>query len=90
MWSADGSLKGWGSADITRPAEIDGSGVVIEDLDLDLWVSADGSEVLRLDEDEFEASGLAASDPEAAARAVVALDELEVLGREGLIELLGR
>ncbi|WP_449345274.1 DUF402 domain-containing protein [Streptomyces narbonensis] len=55
------------SADITRPAEIDGSGVVIEDLDLDLWVSADGSEVLRLDEDEFEASGLAASDPEAAA-----------------------
>lgn len=71
-------------------AEIDGSGVVVEDLDLDLWVSADGSEVLRLDEDEFAASGLAASDPEAAERAVVALDELEVLGREGLIDLLGR
>ncbi|MEV7566824.1 DUF402 domain-containing protein [Streptomyces tanashiensis] len=88
VWSADGSLKGW-YCDITRPAVIDGSGVAVEDLDLDLWVSADGSEVLRLDEDEFAASGLTASDPEAAARAVVALDELEVLGREGLIDLLG-
>ncbi|MFB7396749.1 DUF402 domain-containing protein [Streptomyces sp. NPDC056191] len=87
VWSADGALKGW-YCDITRPAVIDGSEVVIEDLDLDLWVSADGSEVLRLDEDEFAASGLTASDPEAAACAVVALDELEVLGREGLIELL--
>ncbi|WP_369143403.1 DUF402 domain-containing protein [Streptomyces sp. R44] len=87
--SADGALKGW-YCDITRPAVIEGSAVVIEDLDLDLWVSADGSEVLRLDEDEFTASGLAASDPEAAARAVEALDELEALGREGLIELLGQ
>ncbi|MFJ5831317.1 DUF402 domain-containing protein [Streptomyces sp. NPDC093089] len=87
VWSADGALKGW-YCDITRPAVIDGSAVVVEDLDLDLWVSADGSEVLRLDEDEFAASGLAASDPEAAARAVVALDELEVLGREGLMDLL--
>ncbi|MEX0169356.1 DUF402 domain-containing protein [Streptomyces sp. LMG1-1-1.1] len=87
VWSADGALKGW-YCDITRPALIDGCAVVVEDLDLDLWVSADGSEVLRLDEDEFAASGLTASDPEAAARAVVALDELEVLGREGLMDLL--
>ncbi|MFF4872358.1 DUF402 domain-containing protein [Streptomyces sp. NPDC090109] len=85
--SADGSLKGW-YCDVTRPPVIGGSGVVVEDLDLDLWVSADGSEVLRLDEDEFAASGLAASDPEAAARAVAALDELEALGRDGLIGLL--
>ncbi|WP_329122368.1 DUF402 domain-containing protein [Streptomyces sp. NBC_01353] len=86
--SADGTLKGW-YCDVTRPAVIDGAEVVVEDLDLDLWVSADGSEVLRLDEDEFEASGLAASDPEAAACAVAALDELELLGRAGLRELLG-
>ncbi|MEW1904901.1 MULTISPECIES: DUF402 domain-containing protein [unclassified Streptomyces] len=85
--SADGSLKGW-YCDVTRPPVIDGSGVVVEDLDLDLWVSADGGEVLRLDEDEFAASGLAASDPEAADRAVAALDELEALGRDGLIGLL--
>ncbi|MGV9689935.1 DUF402 domain-containing protein [Streptomyces sp. NPDC003444] len=87
VWSADGSLKGW-YCDVTRPPVIGGSGVVVEDLDLDLWVSADGSEVLRLDEDEFAASGLAASDPEAAARAVAALDELEALGRDGLVGLL--
>ncbi|MFJ4342884.1 DUF402 domain-containing protein [Streptomyces sp. NPDC088915] len=87
--SADGVLKGW-YCDVTRPPAIGGSGVVVEDLDLDLWVSADGSEVLRLDEDEFAASGLAASDPEAADRAVAALDELEALGRAGLVDLLGR
>ncbi|MFI8518251.1 DUF402 domain-containing protein [Streptomyces sp. NPDC085481] len=87
--SGDGTLKGW-YCDVTRPAEVaaDGSVVVVEDLDLDLWVSADGSEVLRLDEDEFAASGLAASDPEAAESAVRALDELDALGREGLIGLL--
>ncbi|MEU6948346.1 DUF402 domain-containing protein [Streptomyces sp. NPDC046316] len=84
--SSEGTLKGW-YCDVTRPAEVEGSEVVVEDLDLDLWVSADGSEVLRLDEDEFQASGLAASDPEAAARAVDALDELELLGREGLVRL---
>ena len=85
--SADGTLKGW-YCDVTRPAAVDGDEVVVEDLDLDLWVSADGSEVLRLDEDEFAASGLAATDPEAAACAVAALDELEVLGRDGLLDLL--
>jgi hypothetical protein len=85
--STDGTLKGW-YCDVTRPALIGGAEVVVEDLDLDLWVSADGSEVLRLDEDEFEASGLAASDPEAAACAVAALDELAGYGREGLLTLL--
>ncbi|MET8509137.1 DUF402 domain-containing protein [Streptomyces sp. NPDC004787] len=89
--SGDGVLKGW-YCDVTRPAAVaaDGARVVVEDLDLDLWVSADGSEVLRLDEDEFAASGLAASDPEAASRAVRALDELERLGRDGLVRLLSR
>ncbi|MFG2116405.1 DUF402 domain-containing protein [Streptomyces sp. NPDC048718] len=84
--TGDGTLKGW-YCDVTRPALADGAEVRVEDLDLDLWVSADGSEVLRLDEDEFAASGLAATDPEAARRAVLALDELEALGRDGLIAL---
>lgn len=84
--SGDGTLKGW-YCDVTRPARIDGDTVLVEDLDLDLWVSADGTEVLRLDEDEFAASGLAADDPEAARRAVLALDELEALGRDGLLAL---
>ncbi|MGW1769626.1 DUF402 domain-containing protein [Streptomyces sp. NPDC002073] len=77
-----GVLKGW-YCDVTRPAVVEGGEVRIEDLDLDLWVSADGGEVLRLDEDEFAQSGLAQRDPHAAAQAVAALDELEALARQG-------
>ncbi|MFJ5778296.1 DUF402 domain-containing protein [Streptomyces sp. NPDC093094] len=77
-----GALKGW-YCDITRPAVLSGGELVVEDLDLDLWRSADGTDVQRLDEDEFEASGLAGRDPAAAAAAVAALDELEKLAREG-------
>lgn len=86
--SADGTLKGW-YCDITRPAAVGDRALVVEDLDLDLWVSADGGTVLRLDEDEFEESGLRDRDPEAAARALEALDALEELAREeGLAGLL--
>ncbi|MER5461249.1 MULTISPECIES: DUF402 domain-containing protein [unclassified Streptomyces] len=86
--TGDGTLKGW-YCDITRPAVLDSGELVVEDLDLDLWVSADASSVLRLDEDEFEASGLAARDPEAAEHAVRALDELEILAHRGkLTDLL--
>ncbi|MFE7762444.1 DUF402 domain-containing protein [Streptomyces sp. NPDC057438] len=79
---ARGTLKGW-YCDITRPATLSGGELVVEDLDLDLWRSADGTDVVRLDEDEFAESGLVESDPEAAAAAVAALDELELLAREG-------
>ena len=79
---AEGTLKGW-YCDITRPATLSGTELVVEDLDLDLWHSADGTDVLRLDEDEFAESGLAETDPEAAAAAVAALDELEKLAHEG-------
>lgn len=74
--TGDGVLKGW-YCDVTRPALVRGAEILVDDLDLDLWVSADGSSVLRLDEDEFAASGLAVSDPEAAAQAVRALDALD-------------
>ncbi|TQJ48009.1 DUF402 domain-containing protein [Streptomyces sp. NBC_00080] len=87
---ATGALKGW-YCDITRPATLSGGELVVEDLDLDLWRSADGTDVRRLDEDEFEESGLTERDPAAAAAAVTALDELEVLataegGLESLLE----
>ncbi|WP_405688995.1 DUF402 domain-containing protein [Streptomyces sp. NBC_00057] len=83
-----GELKGW-YCDITRPAVLRDAELLVEDLDLDLWVSADGSSVLRLDEDEFEESGLAERDPTAADAARRALDELEHLARaEGLAMLL--
>jgi hypothetical protein len=84
---AEGALKGW-YCDITRPATLSGTELLVEDLDLDLWRSADGGDVLRLDEDEFTASGLAERDPEAASAAVAALDELERLAVEGGFDAL--
>ena len=85
---ASGALKGW-YCDITRPATLTGTELVVEDLDLDLWRSADGGDVRRLDEDEFAESGLAERDPEAAAAAVTALDELEAFATvEGGLEAL--
>jgi hypothetical protein len=80
--SATGALKGW-YCDITRPAVRSGPELVVEDLDLDLWRSADGMDVRRLDEDEFAESGLAETDPEAARAALAALDELDSLARGG-------
>ncbi|MEV5439124.1 DUF402 domain-containing protein [Streptomyces sp. NPDC052682] len=80
--AASGALKGW-YCDVTRPAVRAGAELVVEDLDLDLWCSADGTDVRRLDEDEFAASGLARTDPEAASAALAALDELEALARGG-------
>ncbi|MFJ4835675.1 DUF402 domain-containing protein [Streptomyces sp. NPDC088747] len=82
---AEGVLKGW-YCDITRPATVSATELVVEDLDLDLWLSGDGTAVLRLDEDEFAASGLATTDPVAAAAAENALDELELLARSGDFE----
>ncbi|MFJ1607653.1 DUF402 domain-containing protein [Streptomyces sp. NPDC088253] len=84
---AEGVRKGW-YCDITRPATLSGGELVVEDLDLDLWRSADGTDVLRLDEDEFAASGLATTDPRAATAAQNALDALELLAREGDFEAL--
>ncbi|MGW7819287.1 DUF402 domain-containing protein [Streptomyces puniciscabiei] len=83
--AADGTVKGW-YCDITRPAVRTHGELVVEDLDLDLWRSADGGDVRRLDEDEFAGSGLTETDPEAASAAVAALDELERLARTGGFE----
>ncbi|MEV6666198.1 DUF402 domain-containing protein [Streptomyces nigra] len=88
--AASGARKGW-YCDVTRPAALSGGELVVEDLDLDLWYSADGTQVRRLDEDEFAESGLAEADPGAAAAAVAALDELEARARgEGGLESLLR
>ncbi|MFF8943824.1 DUF402 domain-containing protein [Streptomyces sp. NPDC014864] len=84
---ARGTVKGW-YCDVTRPASRSGTELVVEDLDLDLWRSADGTDVRRLDEDEFADSGLARTDPEAAAAAVAALDTLEALARGDVFEAL--
>jgi predicted RNA-binding protein associated with RNAse of E/G family len=79
---ADGRLKGW-YCDAARPAQIIGERLFSEDLFLDLWVSGDHVTVLRLDEDEFVASGLPVRDRDAADAARRALDELEFLASDG-------
>ncbi len=81
-----GALKGW-YCDVTRPVRISGGLLVSEDLFLDLWVSADRRMVLRLDEEDFAASGLSESDPLAATAARQALDELERLARDAFAEI---
>jgi hypothetical protein len=84
----DGGLKGW-YCDVARPVRTRAGLVVSEDLDLDLWVSGDGRTILRLDQDDFRASGLAERDPAAAAEALRALDELERLARDRFTGALG-
>ena len=79
---SDGVLKGW-YCDACRPTEVEGDVLVSRDLELDLWVTPDRQEMVRLDEDEFEASGLAQSDPEAARKALAAMDELEDMAQRG-------
>jgi hypothetical protein len=85
--AADGSIKGW-YCDVARPATVEPGLVVLGDLDLDLWLSGDRATTLRLDEDEFLESGLTAREPETAAAAVRALDELEALAGNGFEDLL--
>jgi Protein of unknown function (DUF402) len=79
-------LKGW-YCDVARPVHVRDGLLSSEDLDLDLWVSADLRTVLRLDEDDFDASGLAESDPDAVREALGALAELERLARDGFAEI---
>jgi predicted RNA-binding protein associated with RNAse of E/G family len=79
---AGGVLKGW-YADVLRPVRVGERLLVADDLDLDLWVSADRGTILRLDEDEFVASGVEDSDPAAAEHARRALEELERLADQG-------
>ncbi|MEN9939033.1 MAG: hypothetical protein RLZZ387_5612 [Chloroflexota bacterium] len=83
LHAADGALKGW-YCNVTRPAQISAETIVSEDLALDLFVSADRRELLRLDVDEFEALGLARTDPATYAAAYAALDELERLASTGV------
>ena len=84
--AADGALKGW-YCDVTRPAQVRDSTIISEDLYLDLWVSGDRLTTLVLDEDEFEASGLLESDPDAAAQARGAIEELAEQARAGFTKL---
>jgi hypothetical protein len=85
--AASGVVKGW-YCDVARPPvaypdAAEGPRLEVADLDLDLWMSADHTRILRLDEDEFAASGLSGREPETAAQAWASLDELEAMARCG-------
>jgi protein associated with RNAse G/E len=82
-----GVLKGW-YCDVARPVRVKSTELVSADLELDLWVSADGRQILHLDEDEFAASGLEMTDPEAAAQARRAMADLERMARTEFVDLL--
>lgn len=69
--SADGKRKGW-YCDIAEPVVIEADQIRLVDLELDVWVSAEGQPVL-LDEDEFEASSLSDAQRDAARQGVQAL-----------------
>ncbi len=72
VFDAGGRHQGW-YCDIAQPARVDGDTVISEDLELDLWVSADRAVIARLDEDETDFT------PEVTA----AVEELERLARAG-------
>lgn len=81
--SAEGRLKGW-YCNITRPAIIDANAIESEDLELDLLISADRSQIRLDDEDEFAARNLDVEDPAAHRAALAAVTELRTLAQNGL------
>lgn len=83
IFNTAGALKGW-YCNVTRPAEFDGSVIRSEDLELDLFVSPDRQQLLRLDLDEFAARNFDQNEPATHAAALAALDELEQMARQGI------
>lgn len=73
-----GTLRGW-YCNITRPAQISEAELIQVDLALDVWVNPDGTS-LMLDEDEFAALPLSATERHAAQAAAA---ELQTLAKQG-------
>lgn len=71
-------LRGW-YCNITRPAQISEADLIQVDLALDVWVSPDGTSLV-LDEDEFAALPLSATERRAAQAATA---ELQLLAKQG-------
>jgi hypothetical protein len=82
LHAPDSRLKGW-YCNITRPALLSATSIESEDLELDLFVSPARDKLLVLDEDEYNALGLAEHDPPAHEAAHAALHELQMLARRG-------
>ncbi|MFM7679978.1 MAG: DUF402 domain-containing protein [Roseiflexaceae bacterium] len=82
VFRADHTLRGW-YCNVTRPAHIIATTIVSWDLELDLFVSADRQQLLRLDVDEFEAQQYQQHDPAAYHAGWEALTQLETMVRLG-------
>ena len=89
IWEVHGpaGLHGW-YCNVARPAVLVGGAVQGRDLELDVWISANWTTHVILDEDEFEASPLIAGHPELAAEARRAARFLSELTPQRLQELL--
>ena len=77
--SEQGVLKGW-YCNITKPAWVERPTIYSEDLELDLFVSADRTHIITLDEKEFEARGFDQTTRDAALKG---LGELKKMARAG-------
>jgi hypothetical protein len=82
LYQADDQFKGW-YCNLTRPAVFSAEAIESEDLALDLVVSADRSEVVLLDEDEYAALDLETHEPLAHASVQAALLDLRGLIARG-------
>ncbi|MCS6887547.1 DUF402 domain-containing protein [Chloroflexus sp.] len=74
----DGITRGW-YCNLARPARIDDHVIETEDLEMDLIVSADRQQIELADVDEYEARGLAQTEPETDAAVRAAIVELRDL-----------
>lgn len=82
LHAEDGTLKGW-YCNVTYPAVFSATMIESEDLELDLFVSPNRTQMLVLDEDEYAARNLEASNPAAHRAALAALEELKELATQG-------
>ncbi len=73
--SESGRLKGW-YCNVTKPARVEDRTVYSEDLELDLFVSADRRHVVTLDKEEFEEREFSQEVREAALNGLEALREM--------------
>jgi hypothetical protein len=79
---AAGERKGW-YCNLTRPARFERDAVESEDLEIDVFVSADRRTILTLDEDEYQSRGLQHSEPASHQAVLAALAELQDLAARG-------
>lgn len=79
---AAGERKGW-YCNLTRPARLERDAIVSEDLEIDVFVSADRQTILTLDEDEYRARGIEQNEPDSHAAVLAALAEIWALAARG-------